>query len=79
MVVDMGIKIPGIHFQYQNRKITGTEKDGQSNTCDGSSGRPSALLKISYFTVNLQYMIFYIIILGLGKKTKIQDRFLAIQ
>jgi hypothetical protein len=55
------------------------ETDSQRNTCDGSSGQPGTLLQISYFTANMQYTIFYNIILGLGKMTNCQDRFPAIQ
>jgi hypothetical protein len=55
------------------------ETDGRCDTCDGLSGQPTSLLKISYFTANLQYTIFYNIILGLGKTKNSQDRFLAIQ
>jgi hypothetical protein len=58
--------------QYQS---CDTEMGGQYNTGDGLSGRPGALLQISYFTTNLQYTIFYNIILGLGKTTRNQDRF----
>ncbi len=53
-----------------------TETASQHNTHDGSSGRPSALLEFPYFTGELQYIIFYNIILGLGKTTNSQDRFL---
>jgi hypothetical protein len=62
--------------QHQSRD---TEMDGLRNTCDGSSGQPGALLQTSYFTVNLQYTIFYHFIFGLGKTTKSQDRFPATQ
>ncbi len=46
---------------------------------NASSGRPGALLEISYFPGALQYIIFYNIILGMGKTTNSQGRFLAIQ
>jgi hypothetical protein len=46
------------------------EADGQCNIPDGSSGQPGALIEISYFTSELQYVIFYII-LGLEKITQI--------
>ncbi len=63
--------------QLQSRD---TETYGQRNTQDGSSGRLGVLLEISYFTGELQEVIFYNIIpLGLGKTTNSQDRFLAIQ
>jgi hypothetical protein len=52
--------------QHQSRDI---EKDGQCNTRNGSSGRPSALLEILYITGDQQYVIFYNIILGMGKTT----------
>jgi hypothetical protein len=55
-----------------------TETDGQCNTHNRSLGPPGALLQISYFTANLQYTIFYNIILGLGKAKNSQDRFLVI-
>jgi hypothetical protein len=54
------------------------ETDIQHNTRDGSSGRPSTLLQISYFIAKLQYTIFYNIILELGKTTDSQNRFPAI-
>ncbi len=57
--------------------VTWYETDGQCNTRDGSSGWPSALLEISYFTGELQYVIFHDNILGLGKTTNSQDRFPA--
>ncbi len=62
--------------QHQSRD---TETDQSTPYCDGSSGRHGTLLQISYFTANLQYTIFYKIILGLGKSTNSQDRFPAIQ
>ncbi len=55
------------------------ETDGQHNTRNESSGWPGALLQISYFTSNLQYTIFYNIILGLGKETNNQNWFPATQ
>ncbi len=55
------------------------EMDGQGNTCGGLSGLPGALLQISHFTANLQYTVFYNIILGLGKTTNSQDRFPVIR
>jgi hypothetical protein len=62
--------------QHQSRDM---ETDGQRYTCDESSGQPSALLEISYYTSKLQYIIFYNIILGLGKTTNSQDQIPAIQ
>jgi hypothetical protein len=62
--------------QHQSRD---TEMDGQHETCNESSGRPSTLQQISYFTATLQYTIFYNIILGLGKTPKSQDRFPVMQ
>jgi hypothetical protein len=53
--------------QHQSRD---TETDDQRDTRDGSSGRPGALLQISYFPANLQYTIFYNIIWGLGEDDK---------
>jgi hypothetical protein len=41
-----------------------------NDTRDRSSGRSGLLLKMSYFTANLQYTIFYNIVLGLRKMTK---------
>jgi hypothetical protein len=58
--------------QHQSRD---TEMDSQRNTHNGSLGWPCALLQISYFTANLQYTIFYNIILGLGKTTNSQDQY----
>jgi hypothetical protein len=54
-----------------------TEEDGQRNTHIGSSGQPSALLETLNFKGELQYIMFYNIVLGLGK-TNSQDRFPAI-
>jgi hypothetical protein len=62
--------------QHQSHAV---ETDSQCNTRNGASGQPSALLDISYFTGELQYIIFYYIILGLGKTTNSQDKFPAIQ
>ncbi len=56
--------------QHESRE---KETEGQCNTHDGSSGRPGALLEISYFRGKLQYEIFYNIILGLGKMMNSQD------
>ncbi len=53
-------------------------KRSVNTTLDGSSGQPGALLKISYFTGYCRIPNFTIIILGLGKTTKSQERFLAI-
>ncbi len=47
--------------------------------CLGSSGRTGALIEILCFTGELQYVIFYNIILGLGKTTNSQDQFPEIQ
>jgi hypothetical protein len=62
------VPIPGgggsVLTQHQSRD---TEMDGQHNTRDGSSGRPGALLEISYFADELQYVIFYIIIWVWGR------------
>jgi hypothetical protein len=44
----------------------------------GSSGKPVALLKISYFTEEFAICNIYNIILDLGKTTNSQDRFPAI-
>jgi hypothetical protein len=62
--------------QHQSRD---TEMDSQRNSRNGSSGRPGALLEISYFRGELQYIIFYTINLCLGKTTNSQDLFPAIQ
>jgi hypothetical protein len=55
------------------------ETDGQHSTRNGSSGQPSALPEMSYFTGMSKYVIFYNIILGLGKMTNNQDQFPATQ
>jgi hypothetical protein len=52
--------------------------DGHRNTLDGSSGQSGALLEISYVKRELQYVLFYNIILGLGMTTNSQYRFPAI-
>jgi hypothetical protein len=52
-------------IQHQSRD---RETDGQCNTRNESSGKKK-----------LQYVIFYNIILGLGKTTNSQDRFPALQ
>ncbi len=57
---------------YENRRST-------QHAQNRSSGRPSSLLEISYFSGELQYVIFYNIILGLGKTTNSQDRFPVIR
>jgi hypothetical protein len=47
---------------------SGTEMNGLRSTQNGSTGRPRALIEISYFTGEVQYVIFYNIILSLGRK-----------
>jgi hypothetical protein len=68
------VPIPGRGFlvltPHQSRD---TETDGQRNTRNGSSVRHGTLLEISYFTSQLQCVIFYNIILGLGKTKNSQD------
>jgi hypothetical protein len=61
--------------QHQSRD---KETDGQCNTRNRSPGRPGALLEISYFTGELQYVIFDIVY-GLGKTTNSHDRFPVVQ
>ncbi len=61
--------------QHQSRDM---EMDSQRNSRDGPSVLPSALLEISYFTGELQYVIFFNIISGLGKTMNSQDQFPAI-
>ncbi len=55
----------GLVLTQHQSKVT--EADGQCNTCNGSSGRPGTVLETLHFTGELQYVIFYNIILGLGK------------
>ncbi len=62
--------------QHQSRDM---ETDGQCNTHKGSSGWPSALLEISYFTRECSTQHFTIIILGLEKMTNSQDWFPVVQ
>jgi hypothetical protein len=63
--------------QHQSRD---KETDGQHDTRHGSSGRPSALLKMSCFSSSCSTpKICTMIILGLGKTTNSQDWFPAIQ
>jgi hypothetical protein len=62
--------------QHQRRD---TETEGQRNTHDGSSGRPSALLENSIFYRWIAVCNILHILLGLGKTTNSQDRFPGIQ
>jgi hypothetical protein len=48
--------------------VTGYGNGQSHNNHNGTSGQPNVLLEISYFTGELQYVIFYNIILGLGRQ-----------
>jgi hypothetical protein len=70
---------PGGGWVLTQQQSHDSETVGQRNTHDGSSGWPRGLLEITFFTGKLQYVIFYNIILGLGKMTNYLAWFPAIQ